>query len=543
MPTVRNGTVGVLIDGVSTGDRLSPDYAWYDAANADLSPTAITGPPPIAPIGGPALGPNLLEWREAGFPFGSEQSKISYSGSIPPGMYLVHKEVRPESPPGFNPWPVGVLSEWAWAGVPTTAGVYTVTVNASSHAGSAGYPGGVFEWHIGLAGGCPLIDIEPDTIDAGIVGKPVSIQFEASNGVAPYVWDLAFGELPDGLTLSSGGLLSGTPTTEGEYSFTVRATDDNGCPGVVGFSDLAIELPGPIIVFPETVGPLARNVLPDPAILFTATGGIGAPYVFEIPDSEGELPPGLELHPDGTVTGFPNRAGLFNVTIRATDGTLAFGEREYDIQVTGLRITIDDGGGPVDVGGAGELSECDLDLTLNRQSTGRITFGDGYIPPRNGDVVIYARDGITPIFDGLVLTRQVGGMSASNPANAGDADLVDYSIYFDDAIVSLEYLSPVELEDVIADIVAQSLTVYGITYTPTDTYITLDPFTWTEVKVSDAFKRISDATGVVFRVLPLKTLDVFVPLDAPAPVTITDAEINASDLSWRDGSNLTPDRP
>ena len=55
-----------------------------------------------------------------------------------------------------------------------------------------------------------------------------SVQFSASGGVYPYSWSLGAGTaLPSGLVLSSGGLLSGTPTGApvGTYDFTIQVTD------------------------------------------------------------------------------------------------------------------------------------------------------------------------------------------------------------------------------------------------------------------------------------------------------------------------------
>lgn len=54
-----------------------------------------------------------------------------------------------------------------------------------------------------------------------------SVQLVASNGSAPYSYTLS-GTLPTGLTLSSTGLLSGTPTTVGSTTFTVQVTDSQG---------------------------------------------------------------------------------------------------------------------------------------------------------------------------------------------------------------------------------------------------------------------------------------------------------------------------
>ncbi|MEU6204817.1 putative Ig domain-containing protein [Micromonospora musae] len=56
--------------------------------------------------------------------------------------------------------------------------------------------------------------------------QPYAFELTASGGVTPYVWSVSVGSLPPGLSLApSTGLLSGTPTTAGTFSFTVRLTD------------------------------------------------------------------------------------------------------------------------------------------------------------------------------------------------------------------------------------------------------------------------------------------------------------------------------
>jgi len=49
--------------------------------------------------------------------------------------------------------------------------------------------------------------------------------FGAANGVLPYQWSISSGALPPGVTLSPTGILSGVPSAEGDYAFTVRAED------------------------------------------------------------------------------------------------------------------------------------------------------------------------------------------------------------------------------------------------------------------------------------------------------------------------------
>jgi len=63
---------------------------------------------------------------------------------------------------------------------------------------------------------------------SGQVGVAYSTSFTAAGGTAPLTWSIPAGALPAGLTLTAGtGVLSGTPTTVGSYSFTVAVTDAN----------------------------------------------------------------------------------------------------------------------------------------------------------------------------------------------------------------------------------------------------------------------------------------------------------------------------
>ena len=63
------------------------------------------------------------------------------------------------------------------------------------------------------------------TLPNATAGTPYSFQIAAS-GTAPITFSAA--NLPDGLSLSSNGLLSGTPTAAGSYSFTVTAANAAG---------------------------------------------------------------------------------------------------------------------------------------------------------------------------------------------------------------------------------------------------------------------------------------------------------------------------
>jgi len=76
---------------------------------------------------------------------------------------------------------------------------------------------------------CPTVTISPTALPAANIAVAYSWALSASGGTAPYTFALASGSLPPGMTLTAGGVLTGTPTKVGAFGFTVRATDAAGC--------------------------------------------------------------------------------------------------------------------------------------------------------------------------------------------------------------------------------------------------------------------------------------------------------------------------
>jgi hypothetical protein len=87
---------------------------------------------------------------------------------------------------------------------------------------------------------CPVITISPPTLPTGFVGLAYNQTLTASGGTAPYVFTVTAGTLPAGMTVSSAGVLSGTPTTQGTSPVTIRATDANGCFAERAYSMLVV---------------------------------------------------------------------------------------------------------------------------------------------------------------------------------------------------------------------------------------------------------------------------------------------------------------
>jgi Putative Ig domain len=77
---------------------------------------------------------------------------------------------------------------------------------------------------------CSPISISPTSVPGGTAGSPYAASLTGSGGVAPYRFTET-GALPSGLSLSSAGVLSGTPSQAGSFPIVLTASDANGCLG------------------------------------------------------------------------------------------------------------------------------------------------------------------------------------------------------------------------------------------------------------------------------------------------------------------------
>ncbi|OYW71619.1 MAG: hypothetical protein B7Z37_27275 [Verrucomicrobia bacterium 12-59-8] len=83
---------------------------------------------------------------------------------------------------------------------------------------------GVADWYEQLRALSPAVTTA-SPLAGGLTGAAYSQVFAATGGTAPYHFTIGGGAVPAGLSLSSAGVLNGTPTTAGTFSFTVQATD------------------------------------------------------------------------------------------------------------------------------------------------------------------------------------------------------------------------------------------------------------------------------------------------------------------------------
>jgi sugar lactone lactonase YvrE len=71
----------------------------------------------------------------------------------------------------------------------------------------------------------PAVSVTTSSLSRATVGEDYSQSLAVTGGLGPFTWSVTSGSLPPGLTLSTAGTITGTPTTAGSVSFTVRARD------------------------------------------------------------------------------------------------------------------------------------------------------------------------------------------------------------------------------------------------------------------------------------------------------------------------------
>ena len=126
---------------------------------------------------------------------------------------------------GTLPTGVTLSTSGLFAGSPTTVGIFTYTIRATSAnnlTGTVTYVEQIF----------PTITVTAASSLTGLtVGRSITgvAAFTATGGSGgPYNFVVTVGALPAGLSLGANGALVGTPTTAGAYSFTVTTTDNAG---------------------------------------------------------------------------------------------------------------------------------------------------------------------------------------------------------------------------------------------------------------------------------------------------------------------------
>jgi prepilin-type N-terminal cleavage/methylation domain-containing protein len=164
---------------------------------------------------------------------------------------------------------------------------------------------------------------------------PVSTQLTATGGAPTLIWSAT--GLPTGLTISSAGLIAGTPTATGTFNVTATVTDAFGLVGSAAFTWTVN--PGPALTSPGAQ--TAQGGTAD-SVATTRTGGT-APFTWSVtaPGAWGAtgLPPGLAVNTaTGVISGTPTHAGTGTITVTVVDSYSATASVTFGYTVSALAV-------------------------------------------------------------------------------------------------------------------------------------------------------------------------------------------------------------
>jgi hypothetical protein len=212
-------------------------------------------------------------------------------------------------PAGLTLSAAGVLS-----GNPTTVGTPSFAIKATDSASNSA----TATFNMTIAAGVSITS--SSTLPKGYQGTayPGATLTATGGAGAPYTWTWAAAggsSLPAGLILSTGGLISGTPTGSGTFSIVVTATDSVGNT-MSQTASLTVE---PTLTV-STTSPLNSGTISVPySQTLMATGGSGAGYTWTLTSGASSLA-ALNLSMTGPlISGTPTTTGTATFAVQVTD--------------------------------------------------------------------------------------------------------------------------------------------------------------------------------------------------------------------------------
>ncbi len=209
--------------------------------------------------------------------------------------------------------------------------------DSEGEAVTAIFTNAAIQMNAGPAGACSVTVGVGGIGTSGTVGVSYSGSASSSGGTGPYTYSISSGSLPPGLSLSESGVLSGTPTTAGTYTFTVQSQDSGGTTGTASVTITIAPGATPITVTPSSLPNGTAGTSYSATI--GATGGSGTYSNFAV--TSGALPSGLSLNAsNGAISGVPASAGSASFTITVMDSAERTGNRAYSITIAAAIVPI-----------------------------------------------------------------------------------------------------------------------------------------------------------------------------------------------------------
>jgi hypothetical protein len=240
---------------------------------------------------------------------------LSATGGVLPYSWAI---TAGSLPAGIILSPSGLVS-----GSAQSTGAFSFTATLTDALGATGSQ--VFSLTINFTA---LVISTPATLPGDLVGEAYTETIVATGGLPPYTWQITSGSLPPGLSLSSTGVISGTPTTAGTSTFTIYISYAS-----IFYASQTFTL----IVGGTPVSVATAATLPEGSTgvaysqTLAAAGGV-PPFTWSV--LSGTLPPGLTLSAAGVISGMPTVGGNYAFAAQVEDSTSTTASRTFGLTVT-----------------------------------------------------------------------------------------------------------------------------------------------------------------------------------------------------------------
>jgi len=294
-------------DGSIIGTPTTPGVYAFTITATNGTRVALSSPTYTVP---PAAALSLAYTTPQTYPVGTAiTTQAAGLGNATPGLNTTYALTGGSLPAGLTlDAGTGSIS-----GTPAVPGLYTFTITATNGGRSA--LSNTTTYTVNPAANLAVSYASPQTFPVGSAISTQSPVLANANPGLTTTYAISSGSLPAGLTLSSDGTITGTPTSAGVYTFAITATNGTRTPAmsnlvaytVSALAPTALNYTSPITY---TASLTIANNDPNP------TGG--APTAYSI--AGGSLPAGLSLDPaTGVISGTPTAGGTFSVTISGSN--------------------------------------------------------------------------------------------------------------------------------------------------------------------------------------------------------------------------------
>ncbi|HJS35840.1 MAG TPA: putative Ig domain-containing protein, partial [Pseudoxanthomonas sp.] len=256
---------GTTITYQPTPGYSGPDSFTYTASDAYQTTVAatvaitVTAPTVVLDAANPGNGAGGTAYTHA---------FLASGGASPYRFQLVG---------GALPSGLSLGTDGRITGTPTVAGSFTLTVEVTDSSTGTGPFTAQQQYTLQVV--APQIAFALPALPQATHASAFDQTLTVTGGTAPYTYAVTAGSLPQGVALSAAGVLSGTPTASGRFSFTVEARDANGFTGAQAYELVVAQALQAITGF--SANPATPVFAPNGTFTVAATGGAsGNPVVF-----------------------------------------------------------------------------------------------------------------------------------------------------------------------------------------------------------------------------------------------------------------------